>query len=181
HDGEDIAHLAGALILEERARAVAPQRVRIVGRRLRRRHRHLHRLVARPRLRIVDRRQLRLFADLADPVDRGAATHQRGQREDTGNRQWLRAHDQQMTLRHVSSHVQRYATDGGGGDGAGVSASLLGFGSAAVDTRMLTRFGPVTVPWIVRFDWMLRTLITSPSAPDSRALPRVVSRMPGTS
>ena len=44
--GEDVADLVGALILEEGARAGAPERIRIVDRRLRRRHRHLHRLVA---------------------------------------------------------------------------------------------------------------------------------------
>ena len=64
-DGEDVADLVRALVLEEGARAVAPQRVRIVGGRLRRRHRHLHRLVAGLRGRVLDRRQRRLLADVA--------------------------------------------------------------------------------------------------------------------
>ena len=52
---------------------------------------------------------------------------------------------------------------------------------SAVDAKMVTRFGPLTIPWMVCFVWVLTTLIESPSAPASSALPRVVSRMPGTS
>ena len=56
-DGQDVADLMRALVLEEGARAVAPQRIRIVDRGLRRRHRHLHRLVAGLRGRVLDRRE----------------------------------------------------------------------------------------------------------------------------
>ena len=99
-DRQNVADLMRALVLEEGARAVAPQRVRIVARRLRRRHRHLHRLVAGLGLRIVDRRQMRLLADLAEPVDGGAAAHQRRQRERRYELERTRAHDQRMTLGH---------------------------------------------------------------------------------
>ena len=79
-DGEDVADLVRALVLEEGARAVAPQRIRIVGGGLRRRHRHLHRLVAGLRGRVVDRGQRRLLADLASAGrtrrSRSAATRQ---------------------------------------------------------------------------------------------------------
>src|ERR1700690_3680253 len=65
--------MAVAGVRKEGGGAVAPQRIGIVGGRLRRRHRHLHRLVARPRGRIVDRRQRRLLAEIFDAVE-GRAT-----------------------------------------------------------------------------------------------------------
>jgi len=55
-DGEDVADLMRALVLEEGTRAVAPERVRVIGGDLWRRHRHLHRLVAGVRSRVIDRR-----------------------------------------------------------------------------------------------------------------------------
>ena len=76
-DGQEVADLVRALVLEERARAVPPQRIGVVGHRFRLRHRHLHRLVAGLRRRIFDRRQLRLFADLRQPVDRRASAGER--------------------------------------------------------------------------------------------------------
>src|SRR5205823_5758089 len=72
-DGEEIADPRGALVLEEGAAAVPPQRVGVVGRRLRFWHRHLHRLVAGLRRRIFDLGQFRLFTDLRQPVDRRAS------------------------------------------------------------------------------------------------------------
>ena len=92
--GHDVADARGALVAEEGAAAVPPQRVGVVGSLLRLRHRHLHRLVAGLRGRILDLGQLRLFADLGETVDRGATACERchsqqgaGENEavDTGN------------------------------------------------------------------------------------------------
>src|SRR5262249_12960695 len=81
-----------ALIPEEGAAAVPPQRVGVVRRHLRLWHRHLHRLVAGLRRRIFDRGEVWLLADLRQAVDGGAAAHeakerkQRGELEDTETR-----------------------------------------------------------------------------------------------
>jgi hypothetical protein len=45
----------------------------------------------------------------------------------------------------------------------------------------VTRPGPETTACTTRFDWTLRTLIVSPSAPTSCAWPRSVSVNPGAS
>src|SRR5437762_664651 len=67
-----------ARIPEEGAGAVPPQRVGVVGSLLGLWHRHLHRLVAGLRGRILDLRQLRLFTDLGEAVDRGATAGEAG-------------------------------------------------------------------------------------------------------
>src|SRR4051812_4439313 len=79
--GKKIADMGGALVLEEGARAVSPQRIRVVRRRLRLRHRHLHRLVAGLRRRIFDRGQRGPLAERCKPVERGAAAPKGGTRE----------------------------------------------------------------------------------------------------
>src|SRR5207253_3034971 len=70
---EQVADMGGALVLEEGARAVTPQRVGIVRGGLRLRHRHLHRLVAGLRGRILDRGERRLLAERRETVERRAA------------------------------------------------------------------------------------------------------------
>jgi len=65
-----------ALVVEKGARAVAPERIRIVNGRLRIGHGHLHRLVAGLGRWIVDRRQRDRLAELFDPVEGGAVGQQ---------------------------------------------------------------------------------------------------------
>ena len=82
-DGEDVADLIGALVLEEGARAGAPERIGLIDRGLRRRHRHLHRLVARPGRGVLDGFEVRLLADVAQPIERGAVRQQHRERAAT--------------------------------------------------------------------------------------------------
>ena len=95
--GEDVADLVGALILEEGARAGAPERIGLVDRRLRRGHRHLHRLVARPRRGILDGLQCGLLADVSQPVQRGATACKH--RERAGDEHFQ--HRRRLALRRV--------------------------------------------------------------------------------
>src|SRR5262249_4225107 len=154
-------------VVEDGARAVPPQRVGAVGDRLRRRHRHLHRLVAGLRHRVLDLRQGRGLADAPQAIDGRTAAHggaDGGDRETTQNEGNFR-HDTH-SLRGASPDVSVWVTIG-------------------ADTRVVaatvTWPGPDTVPCTVRLDWTLRTLTVSPTAPESRALPRMVRTRPGAS
>src|SRR5207237_2513373 len=162
-DGEDIADLMRALILEERARAVPPQRIRTVGGRLRRRHRHVDGLVTGLRGRIFNRRQRRLFAQVGQAVERGTAHERRCGDGGTENKNKTRMHGRNAHWLGGSCSLT-----------AGAAADAISGPAAA----MVTRPGPITVAWTVRLDWMLSTPTTSPMAPPSTALPRTVGRMP---
>src|SRR5262249_20165999 len=149
--------------------AAAPQRVRAVGGDLGLRHRHLHRLVAGLRGRIVDRRQLRLLADLGETVDRRATAGDRSECEQrTG---------QDEAVDTVLGH-ELYSAFGATelsltGAEFDSEASALGAASG-VATEIETSPRPETTPDTARLDCRFITLTTSPSAPPSIALPRMV-------
>ena len=173
-DGEDVADLMGALVLEEGARAVAPQRVRIVDGGLRRRHRHVHRLVAGLRLRIFDAGQRRRFADQAQPLERGAA----GRR--ARPTQWRRQSASRWDA--LDMVCMTFTRRAGRAVGRIMDEATSRWPrSAARAAPTLTRPGPMTVACRTFLDCTLSTLMTSPSAPPSIALPRMVRTMPGTS
>jgi hypothetical protein len=72
-----IADGARALVLEERAGALPPERVGRIDLGLLRRHRQAHRLVARLLDRVVDRAQLGLLADRGEALEKVGAAAQR--------------------------------------------------------------------------------------------------------
>ena len=78
----DVAGLGRALVLEEGARALAPERVRGERDRLRVGHRHPDRLVARLGGRILDRRQGRGLAETGKAVACAAARERQGRESD---------------------------------------------------------------------------------------------------
>ena len=82
---QDVADL-GARWSLKKAREPLRQSEFGVGRRLRRRHRHPHWLVARLCHRVLDRRQLRRLADILQAVDGGTPAQQRcrGRRQQHG-------------------------------------------------------------------------------------------------
>src|SRR6195256_4180118 len=183
---QDVADPRRALVLEERPGAVPPQRIGVVGRGLRFRHRHLHRLVTGLRGRIFDLRQLRLFTDLRQPVDRRAAA-----RDGSGRQQGADENDAVETglelepepgHEHYSAFgatcwatcdVLTAATATGTAVSRGLSEEVVSAaaGSRGVGTEIETWPRPTTTPDTVRLDCRLSTLTTSPSVPPSSALP----------
>src|SRR3984957_5926504 len=178
-DGQQVADLVGALILEERARAVSPERIRIVGNHFRFRHRHLHRLVAGLRRRVFDRRKLGLLADLGKAIDAGTAAgkaddaqHGSGKRDtfEPGNQHLL------YSAFEVVCALLRLATE----TGASVSAAPIeevvsaAGASRGMAMAMATWSRPTTMPEMVRLDCRFSTVTVSPSVPLSTAFPREV-------
>ena len=123
-----------ALVLEEGTRTVAPQRVWIVDRGLRRGHGHLHRFIARKRLRVIDRSERRRFADKPQALERRAAAGKRGDRYGSAGR------EKTGRFKHGdNSHSARAFALLRDGDG------LVFAASRGVVAATLTRPGPTMV------------------------------------
>ena len=165
-DRHEVADARGALVLEEGAGSLPPQRVRGEGDRLRVGHRQAHRLVARLRGRILDRRQGRRLADIREPVGGAAGAERRRSNGETG--------EPGGTAEAIRKHGRELSQ----GLGVGAARRASGPGVAA-DTATLP--GETTVACRLFFDWTLRTEIVSPCAPASVARALKVRVMPGTS
>ena len=105
--GQDVADLMGALVLEEFARARAPQRVLVVDRGGRLRHRHVHRLVAGLGGRVLDRGERRLLAEVPDAGR--ARSSRRGRRRAPQQRAGGERAGELVELGHVTHSAARAA------------------------------------------------------------------------
>src|SRR5262249_2031047 len=122
-----------------------------------------------------DLRQGRRLADALEAIDGRASAHGGADGRDgdaTGEEGRLR-HDTHSRLRDAWPAVCDC-------DGALAPASSS-LTTRGVGAAIVTWPGPVTVPWTVRLDCRLSTLMVSPWAPPSTALPRRVSSRPGAS
>src|SRR5450755_3233259 len=188
---QDVADPRRALILEERPGAVPPQRIGVVRRGLRFRHRHLHRLVAGLRRRIFDLGQFWFFADLRQPIDRRAPA--RDAEDDQERAVDKEAVEPGRIHYHYSAFgaaccATCWATDdvllmatatGAVSSLDGIEDVTSGAGaSRAAGADTVTWPRPDTTPDTVRLDCRLSTLTTSPSVPLSSALPRMVRYSP---
>src|SRR5262249_13959043 len=117
--------------------------------------------------RIFDRGERRRLADRAQPVDGRARAESGAAERDRGDTQKHR------TFRH-DTHSLRGGSAAGWDGAAEPCAAARGMIAA-----MVTSPAPETVPCRVRFDCRFSTLMASPWAPDSKALPRIVSTSPG--
>src|SRR5690606_20306990 len=78
-DGQDVADLGGALVLEELPRAGAPQGVGMARLHFRRRHRQADRTIVAPLGRVIDLAHLRRLADLREAVEIAAGAKRDGE------------------------------------------------------------------------------------------------------
>src|SRR5271166_358550 len=137
-DGDDVAHLRGALILEKRARAAPPQCIRLVRGRLAGRHRHGDGPPGRILGRIRGRRHCGRTADLRQP----------GERPTTGQHKAGQQGHQQM---NVSLHRTLTFTGNAFGATRTRSGPITSASTTARDTgfrtRMRSPIAPASVAW----------------------------------
>src|ERR1700733_3438751 len=137
---------------------------------LRRRHRHLHRLVAGLGGGIGYRRQRRRIADRFQPVERGTTRAEHGDCRQQGTTQ------HQNAFRHRTN----LSTDFTLGPTYSELCSPLST-TRVITGPTVTRSGPEMTACTTRLDSELSTPIASPTPPASCAWPRSVSVTPGAS